>query len=63
MHGFLGSASKQLDCLRILCGGVKDHINLMARLSRTISQSDWVKELRVLLWKHNLEWNERYGWD
>jgi putative transposase len=120
MHAFLGSASKQLECPPILCGGVEDHIHLLARLGRTISQSDWVKELkrvsnlwlkgrgreygdfewqggyadfavspsnlevvkayiarqeehhqktgfqeelRALLRKHHLEWDERYVWD
>jgi putative transposase len=46
MHAYLGGVSKQLDCPPILCGGVEDHIHLLARLGRTISQSDWVKELK-----------------
>ncbi len=120
LHAFLGSASKQLDCPPLLVGGVEDHVHLLARFGRTITQADWVKELkrvsnlwlkergseyadfewqggyadfsvspsnldrvkeyissqeehhkkigfqdelRALLRKHNLEWDERYLWD
>ena len=120
LHAFLGSASKQLDCPSLLVGGVEDHVHLLARFGRTITQADWVKELkrvsnlwlkgrgpdfadfewqggyadfsvspsnlervkeyiaghaehhkkkgfqeelRALLRKHNLEWDERYLWD
>ena len=120
LHAFLGGASKQLDCPPILVGGVEDHLHLLARFGRTITQADWVKELkrvsnlwlkergreyedfewqggyadfsvspsnleqvkeyisgqeehhrktgfqeelRALLRRHNLEWDERYLWD
>ena len=120
LHAFLGSASKQLDCPPILVGGVEDHIHILARFGRTLSQADWVKELkrvsnhwlkerghdyddfewqggyavfsvspsnlervktyvanqeehhrkmdfqdelRTLLRKHHLEWDEKYLWD
>jgi putative transposase len=120
LYSFLGSASKQLDCPPLLTGGVEDHIHLLARFGRTITQADWVKELkrvsnlwlkdrgpdyadfewqggyagfsvspsnlervkkyianqeghhkkmgfqdelRALLLKHALEWDERYLWD
>ncbi len=45
-HAYLGSASGQLDCPAILAGGVEDHIHLLARYARTITQADWVKELK-----------------
>jgi len=120
LHSFLGGASKQLDCAPIIVGGVEDHVHLLARFARTITQADWVKELkrvsnvwlkkqsnefsdfewqggyaifsvspsnldvvkqyiarqeqhhqkktfqdelRALLKKHNLEWEEKYLWD
>jgi REP element-mobilizing transposase RayT len=101
-------------------GGVKDHVHLLARFGRSITQADWVKELkrasniwlkgrgrdyldfawqggyadfsvsrsnleqakryianqpahhrkmsfqdelRVLLRKHHVEWDEKYIWD
>ena len=46
LHSFLGSASKQLECAPILVGGVEDHVHLLARFSRTITQAEWVKELK-----------------
>ncbi|BCU76885.1 transposase [Luteolibacter sp. LG18] len=120
MHAFLGGISRQLDCPPIIVGGVEDHVHLLARQARTISQADWVKELkrasslwikdrdpslkrfawqagygafsvsvsnletvaeyvdrqeehhrkstfqeelRILLKKHRMEWDERYVWD
>jgi putative transposase len=115
---YLGSISKRLDCAPIVVGGVEDHVHLLARFGRTITQADWVKELkrvsnnwiqqegiadfqwqagyadfsvsqsnlervqayimrqeehhknvsfqdelRALLRKHRMEWDERYLWD
>ncbi len=42
----LGSISKQLDCPPIKVGGVEDHVHLLARFGRTITQAEWVKELK-----------------
>jgi putative transposase len=120
LHAYLGRASKELDCPPVLVGGVEDHVHLLARFGRTLSQANWVKELkrvsnewlkqeaneyadfewqggyatfsvspsslevvkeyiatqaehhkqrgfqeelRALLRKHELEWDERYLWD
>jgi putative transposase len=123
LHAYLGEISKRLDCPPILVGGVEDHIHLLAQFGRTITQAEWIKELkrasnvwlkeqpvensafsdfewqggyavfsvsqsnldqvkryiaqqqehhrkasfqdelRTLLQKHNLEWDERYIWD
>jgi putative transposase len=120
LHGYLGEVSKQLDCPPLLVGGIEDHVHLLARFGRTITQADWVKELkrvssvwlkeqsrefddfywqggyadfsvsqsnlepvreyifrqdehhlkigfqdelRALLRKHEMEWDERYVWD
>ena len=120
LHGQLGGISKRLDCPPLLVGGVEDHVHLLARFGRTITQAEWVKELkrvsnawlkdqgsdfsdfewqggysdfsvsqsnlehvkkyianqeqhhrkrgfqeelRELLRKHDLEWDERYVWD
>lgn len=46
MHAYLGGVSKQLDCPPVIAGGVADHIHLLARMGRGITQSDWVKELK-----------------
>ena len=45
-HAYLGGISKQLDCPPIIIGGVEDHVHILARQSRTVTQSDWVKELK-----------------
>jgi len=46
LHSFLGGTSKTLRCPPILVGGVEDHVHLLARLGRTITQAEWVKELK-----------------
>jgi REP element-mobilizing transposase RayT len=46
VHAYLGGISKQLDCVPMIVGGVADHVHLLARMGRGISQSDWVKELK-----------------
>ena len=46
MHKQLGGTSKTLDCPTLIVGGVEDHVHLLARMSRTISISEWVKELK-----------------
>jgi REP element-mobilizing transposase RayT len=119
-HAYLGGISKTLDCPPIMVGGMEDHVHLLARFGRTITQAEWVKELkrvsnlwlkeqgrtyadfqwqggyadfsvsqsnlervkryianqeehhrkldfqdelRALLRKHKVEWDERYVWD
>ena len=46
LHAYLGGISKQLDCPPILAGGAEDHVHLLARFGRTITQAEWVKELK-----------------
>ena len=46
LHSYLGGVNKQLDCPPILVGGVEDHVHLLARFGRTITQAEWVKELK-----------------
>src|SRR5262245_43128667 len=46
LHSYLGGVSKQLDCPPILVGGVEDHVHLLARFGRIITQAEWVKELK-----------------
>jgi putative transposase len=53
----------------ILVGGVEDHVHLLARFGRTITQGDWVKELKRVsnLWLKeegglaNFEWQSGYA--
>src|SRR5256884_9751328 len=46
LHSYLGGVSKQLDCPPIRVGGVEDHVHLLARFGRTITQAEWGKELK-----------------
>jgi REP element-mobilizing transposase RayT len=49
LHAYLGGVSKQLDCPPIQIGGVEDHVHILARFGRTITQAEWVKELKRVL--------------
>lgn len=57
VHGYLGEISKRLDCPPILVGGVEDHVHLLARFGRTITQAEWVKELKRV----SNEWIKEQG--
>ena len=54
LHAQLGAMSRNLDCPPLLVGGVADHIHLLARFGRTITQAEWVKEIKRVsnLWLH-----------
>ncbi|MDX6496962.1 MAG: REP-associated tyrosine transposase [Blastocatellia bacterium] len=69
LHSELGGISKKLGCAPIITGGVEDHVHLLARLGRTITQAEWVKELKRVsnLWlkqQHSIrafEWQGGYA--
>jgi putative transposase len=46
LHSYLGGISKQLDCPPVVVGGIEDHVHLLARFGRTLTQAEWVKELK-----------------
>jgi putative transposase len=46
LHQYLGGISKELDCEPVRVGGVDDHVHLLCRFGRTVSQAEWVKELK-----------------
>ncbi|MBY0521899.1 MAG: IS200/IS605 family transposase [Gemmataceae bacterium] len=46
MHRYLAGICKDLDCMPVRVGGVGDHVHVLARQARTISVSDWIKELK-----------------
>jgi REP element-mobilizing transposase RayT len=45
-HSYLGGISDRLECPPVRIGGTEDHVHVLARLGRTISQADWIKELK-----------------
>src|SRR4051812_1562263 len=69
LHSQLGGISKTLGCATILIGGVEDHVHLLARFGRTITQAEWVKELKRVsnLWlkdeyqMRHFEWQGGYA--
>jgi REP element-mobilizing transposase RayT len=69
LHAQFGGISKKLDCPPILVGGVEDHAHILARFGRTITQAEWVKELKRVsnLWLketyslRNFEWQGGYA--
>ena len=69
LHSFLGGTSKTLECPPLLVGGVEDHVHLWARFGRSITQAEWVKELKRVsnLWMKekgglaNFEWQGGYA--
>ena len=46
LYAQLGGITKTLDCPPIRIGGFDDHVHILARFGRTITQADWVKELK-----------------
>jgi REP element-mobilizing transposase RayT len=46
LHAQLGEVSRRLECPPVRVGGVEDHVHLVARFGRTITQAEWVKELK-----------------
>ncbi|MFS8086694.1 MAG: transposase [Acidobacteriota bacterium] len=69
LHPYLGGISKQLGCAPIITGGAEDHVHHLARFGRTLTQAEWVKELKRVsnLWlkeKHlirGFEWQGGYA--
>jgi putative transposase len=69
LHGYLGEISKRLGCAPLRVGGVEDHLHILARLGRTVTQADWIKELKraSTLWLKsqpsvsNFSWQGGYG--
>ena len=69
LHAYLGGISKQLGCPPLITGGAEDHVHMLGRFGRTITQAEWVKELKRVsnLWlkkQHGLadfEWQGGYA--
>ena len=59
LHSYLGGVSKKLDCPPLQVGGVEDHVHLLARFGRTVTQADWVKEMKRV----TNGWLKDYGRD
>ena len=64
LHSYLGGISKQLDCPPIIVGGTDDHVHLLARFGRKITQAEWVKELKRVsnLWLKKEQQIQGFEW-
>lgn len=64
LHSFLGGTSKTLECPPLIVGGVEDHVHLLARFGRTITQAEWVKELKRVsnIWLKEERGLARFEW-
>jgi putative transposase len=69
LHSQLGGISKKLGCAPIITGGMEDHVHQLVRFGRTITQAEWVKEVKRVsnLWlkeTHSIrdfEWQGGYA--
>jgi len=64
LHRQLGAISKRLECPPLIIGGVSDHVHLLCRFGRTITQAEWVKELKRVsnLWLKEQGGFDRFAW-
>src|SRR5678816_2386135 len=57
LHAQLGGISKTLECPPLSVGGVEDHVHMLCRFGRTITQAEWVKEIKRV----SNAWVKEYG--
>ena len=46
VHSVLSGITNRLDCPAVEIGGIEDHVHVLARLGRTVTQADWIKEMK-----------------
>jgi putative transposase len=68
VHAYLTGALRCLECDLFLAGGVEDHVHILCKLSRKISLSELVKNLKTSSTKlvkengqHDFGWQSGYG--
>jgi putative transposase len=64
LHAYLGRVSKELDCPPLKVGGVEDHVHLLARFGRSITQAEWIKELKRVsnIWLRSEGGLRKFAW-
>jgi REP element-mobilizing transposase RayT len=45
-HAYLAGACRNLDSPSIIVGGVEDHVHILCRLAKTLSISEFIRELK-----------------
>jgi len=67
LHAYLATVTRTLDCECFLVGGVDDHVHLAIGISRTITISKLVEQLKTISSKFlktdspNFAWQRGYG--
>lgn len=46
LHAFMGGIAGRLECPPLTVGGAEDHVHLLCRFGRAITQAEWVKEIK-----------------
>jgi putative transposase len=46
VHSVLAGITNRLDCPPVEIGGMEDHVHVLARFGRTITQAEWIKEMK-----------------
>ncbi len=57
LFGMIGNECNKLKCNTIIAGGYVDHIHILCKLHRTISQSNFVKTIKA----HSSHWMKEQG--
>ena len=66
-QAYIAGISRNLGCVPIIVGGVADQVHILASQARTVSQSDWMKEVKQAssAWMKQREpgfsWQAGYG--
>ena len=70
VHNYLGGVAKHLGCQPLMVGGVSDHVHMLTGLGKTISQAEFVKEVKRVSsgwikerdpYLHDFSWQGGYG--
>ncbi|MDA7881368.1 IS200/IS605 family transposase [Akkermansiaceae bacterium] len=64
LHSYLGGCAKSNGCNPIQIGGVEDHVHLLTTLSRTITMSEFVKEIKrnTTIWAKEEYGQSEFSW-
>jgi putative transposase len=62
VHAYIGGVSNKLGCQTIAVGGIEDHVHVVARMSRTLSIADWIKEVKRASSQFAAERNRPFAW-
>jgi len=46
VHSVLAGITNRLGCPPVEIGGIEDHVHVLARFGRTVTQADWMKEMK-----------------